>query len=53
MPQEEEVLEEELSLAAKQVSRLVRIANLLDNKGFSQEADLIDNIVRDIISTQK
>jgi len=48
MPQEEE--EKEFSLAAKQVIRLVRIANLLDNKGFSQEADLIDNIVRDIIS---
>ena len=56
-PVEEEVLqmpeyqeEPEMSLAAKRVIRLVRIANLLDNKGFSQEADLIDNIVRDIIS---
>jgi len=47
--QEKEIPEEELVSAEKQVNNLVRIADLLDNKGFVKEADLIDNIIRDII----
>jgi hypothetical protein len=47
VPEYEE--EPELALAAKQVIKLVRIANQLDNRGFSKEADLIDDIVKDII----
>jgi hypothetical protein len=42
--------EEQLPVAARHVIRLVRVAKLLDAKGFYKEADKVDDITRDIIA---
>jgi len=47
--EETEVPEEEMALAAKTITRLVKIANALDQRGLHKEADLVDNIVQEFL----
>lgn len=45
-----EVQEEEqtLPLAAKKIERLVQVANELDNKGLTKQANIVDGIIKDL-----
>lgn len=49
-PEQYEAEEEEIPLAAKQIVRLVRVANQLDKKGLHAEAIFVDRLAGEIVN---